>query len=249
MDSSAVNPELSNVVPLHSIVERRRDYQNRVRFECRKRGVPLRLGEEADTYFLVAKPLLDGLLAAMLLVMLSPLLLAIALLIKLQDGGPIFFVQSRTGHLGRRFPLIKFRTMVPGAEAAKSRIAHLNLHKDGSPDFKAAADPRITPVGRWLRAWSIDELPNLINVVRGELALVGPRPTSFDVSTYATRHLTRLAVRPGITGLWQVSGRALIGFDKRCELDEHYIRTAGFGADLALLARTGIAVLRRQGAL
>jgi lipopolysaccharide/colanic/teichoic acid biosynthesis glycosyltransferase len=100
-----------------------------------------------------------------------------------------------------------------------------------------------------LRAWSLDELPNLINVLRGELSLVGPRPTSFDVSTYASRHLTRLAVRPGITGLWQVSGRALIGFDRRCEMDEDYIRRAGLRFDLVLLVRTAGAVVRRHGAL
>jgi lipopolysaccharide/colanic/teichoic acid biosynthesis glycosyltransferase len=247
----------SNVVPLKrepeaapwSGPERRRDYEARVRYQCRLSAVPMRVGDEGDAYFLVLKPLFDALVAGMLLVLLAPLFVLVALAIKLQDGGPIFFVQSRTGTLGQRFPLLKFRTMVCDAERLKTSLAHLNLHRDGSPDFKAANDPRVTPVGRLLRAWSIDELPNLVNVLRGELSLVGPRPTSFDVSAYASRHLTRLAVRPGITGLWQVSGRALIGFDRRCELDEHYIRTAGLRVDLMLLARTAGAVLRRQGAL
>jgi lipopolysaccharide/colanic/teichoic acid biosynthesis glycosyltransferase len=209
----------------------------------------LRVSDHGDAYFLVLKPALDRLIAAILLVLLSPALLLIAMAIKLQDGGPVFFVQSRTGYLGQRFPLLKFRTMIPDAERAKLSVAHLNMHKDGSPDFKAANDPRVTRVGRVLRAWSLDELPNLVNVLRGELSLVGPRPTSFDVSSYASKHLTRLAVRPGITGLWQVSGRALIGFDRRCEMDEQYIRTASLRVDIALLSRTAGAVVRKQGAL
>jgi lipopolysaccharide/colanic/teichoic acid biosynthesis glycosyltransferase len=234
--------------PCYNGAERRRDYEERVRYQCRLAEVPLRTSDHGDVYFLVIKPTLDRVLAGILLIALAPFLLIVALAIKLQDGGPVFFVQSRTGYLGQRFPLLKFRTMVPDAEQAKASLAHLNLHR-GSPDFKAANDPRITPVGRMLRSWSLDELPNLVNVLRGELSLVGPRPTSFDVSTYASRHLTRLAVRPGITGLWQVSGRALIGFDRRCELDEAYIRQASLWTDLVLLARTAGAVLRRQGAL
>lgn len=234
--------------PAYTGAERRVDYEQRVRYQCRLAAVPLRVSEEGDVYFLMMKPAFDKLIAGLLLLALAPFLLLIALLIKLHDGGPVFFVQSRTGYLGERFPLLKFRTMIPDAERAKAALSHLNLHC-GSPDFKAANDPRITPVGRLLRSWSLDELPNLVNVLRGELSLVGPRPTSFDVSTYASRHLTRLAVRPGITGLWQVSGRALIGFDRRCELDEEYIRRASLRTDLMLLFRTAGAVLRRQGAL
>jgi lipopolysaccharide/colanic/teichoic acid biosynthesis glycosyltransferase len=234
--------------PSYTGAERRRDYEERVRYQCRLAAVPLRASDQGDVYFLVIKPAFDQLAAGLLLLALAPFLLLIAVAIKLQDGGPVFFVQSRTGYLGERFPLLKFRTMIPDAERAKAALAHLNLH-GGSPDFKAANDPRITPVGRMLRSWSLDELPNLVNVLRGELSLVGPRPTSFDVSTYASRHLTRLAVRPGITGLWQVSGRALIGFDRRCEMDEDYIRRASLRTDLALLFRTAGAVLRRQGAL
>ena len=229
--------------------DRRTDYEARVRYQCRIASVPLRVSEQGDVYFILVKPLLDKAIATVLLILLSPLLLLVALAIKLQDGGPILFVQSRTGYLGKRFPLFKFRTMIPDAEKAKASLAHLNLHQDGSPDFKAAKDPRVTPVGRLLRAWSLDELPNLLNVLRGELSLVGPRPTSFDVSTYASKHLTRLAVPPGITGLWQVSGRALIGFDRRCALDEEYILTASLRTDLHLLVRTAGAVVRRQGAL
>jgi lipopolysaccharide/colanic/teichoic acid biosynthesis glycosyltransferase len=234
--------------PAYTGAERRRDYEERVRYQCRMAAVPLRAGDQGDVYFLVIKPAFDQLVAALLLLALAPFLLLIAIAIKLQDGGPVIFVQSRTGYLGERFPLLKFRTMIRDAERAKAALAHLNLHS-GSPDFKAANDPRITPIGRLLRSWSLDELPNLVNVLRGELSLVGPRPTSFDVSTYASRHLTRLAVRPGITGLWQVSGRALIGFDRRCEMDEDYIRRASLRTDLLILFRTAGAVLRRQGAL
>lgn len=244
----AFKPHSPEMPQLWEGEERRRDYEVRVHYQCRLADVPLRRSANGDIYFLVVKPAFDALAAAMLLLILSPLLLLIALLVKLQDGGPVFFVQSRTGYLGRRFPLLKFRTMVPDAERAKAALAHLNLH-NGSPDFKAVDDPRVTPLGRLLRTWSLDELPNLVNVLRGELSLVGPRPTSFDVSTYASRHLVRLAVRPGITGLWQVSGRALIGFDRRCELDADYIRGASLWQDLTLLARTAGAVVRRQGAL
>jgi lipopolysaccharide/colanic/teichoic acid biosynthesis glycosyltransferase len=247
----------SNVVPIGGAAarplfpgpERRRDYEGRIVYQCRLSGVPLRRTDNADLYFMLVKPALDRAAAGLLLLVLSPLLVLIALLIKLQDGGPVFFVQSRTGYLGRRFPLLKFRTMVPDAERVKAELQHLNLHGDGSPDFKARDDPRVTRLGRWLRAWSLDELPNLVNVLRGELSLVGPRPTSFDVTTYASRHLTRLAVRPGITGLWQVSGRALVDFDRRCQLDESYVKSASLSVDTILLARTVGAVLRRQGAL
>jgi hypothetical protein len=130
--------ELRRGEPAPAFVERRRDYAGRVRFECRKAGVPLRIGEESDVYFLVVKPLFDAVVATLLLLLLAPLLIMIALLVKLQDGGPIFFVQNRTGYLGRRFPLIKFRTMIPGAEAAKADLRHINIHKDGSPPLSAA---------------------------------------------------------------------------------------------------------------
>jgi lipopolysaccharide/colanic/teichoic acid biosynthesis glycosyltransferase len=248
-DSTVVQFRPAGPAAAPDFVERRQDYQERVRYQCRLAAVPIRRGPDGDIYFLIVKPMFDITVAAVLLILLAPLLLLIAAAVKLQDGGPVFFVQSRTGYLGHRFPLLKFRTMIANADAAKASLAHLNLHTDGSPDFKIANDPRVTRLGHWLRAWSLDELPNLINVLRGELSLVGPRPTSFDVSTYASRHLTRLAVRPGITGLWQISGRALIGFDRRCDLDEEYIRTAGLRVDLLILARTAGAVVRRHGAL
>ena len=224
------------------------DYTWRVVAQCRAEDVPLRLSDDADFYFTTVKPAMDRAAAALLLVLCAPLMVLIALIIRMTDDGPIFFAQRRTGYLGRRFRLIKFRTMVPGAEQIRDQIRHLNIYGDATPDFKCKDDPRITRIGKLLRSTSLDELPNLINVVRGEMSLVGPRPTSFDVSTYSSCHLPRLAVRPGITGLWQVSGRADVDFDRRCELDKDYIRTASFAADTMILVRTVTAVLARDGA-
>ncbi len=197
----------------HTAGERRKDMSRRVRFEADIRGVPLFLEVRGHSYARNLKPVLDGALALVAIILLLPVFLAVALAIKLGDGGPIFFVQQRTGYLARRFPLFKFRTMVPNAEALKEALRKFNVHGDSSPDFKLIEDPRVTRVGRFLRKTSLDELPNLWNIVRGEMSFVGPRPTSFDAATYAMRHLPRLAVRPGLTGLWQVSGRANVDFD------------------------------------
>jgi lipopolysaccharide/colanic/teichoic acid biosynthesis glycosyltransferase len=220
----------------------------RVAAQARAAGVPLRLTEDRNLYFTVVKPLFDRAAAALMLLILSPLMLTIALLIKLSDGGPVFFAQPRTGHMAGRFRMLKFRTMVPGAEHIRASIRHMNMYGESSHDFKAKDDPRITRLGRHLRSTSLDELPNLINVLRGEMSLVGPRPTSFDAATYAPGQLSRLAVKPGITGLWQVSGRASIDFARRCDLDLDYIRTASAWSDFKLLLMTVGAVIRRSGA-
>lgn len=228
--------------------ERRRDLGRRVRFECDMRGVPLPLEFRAPNYARRLKPLFDRLLALAALVVLSPVLVAVAIAIRLGDGGPVMFVQQRTGYLGRRFPLYKFRTMVTDAELLKEALRSRNVHGAGSPDFKLIDDPRITRVGRFLRRTSLDELPNLWNIVRGEMSFVGPRPTSFDAGTYAMRHLPRLAVRPGLTGLWQVSGRANVGFDERTEMDIAYIRALSPQQDLSLVLKTVSAVRKADGA-
>lgn len=165
--------------------------------------------------------------ALILLLLLAPVLLAIALLIKWHSPGPVFFVQQRTGYRGRRFGMIKFRTMVANAEALKESLRHLNKHGANSVDFKIDNDPRVTPIGRWLRQTSLDELPNLINVVLGDMRLVGPRPTSFNASRYHRHHLGRLSTYPGMTGLWQISGRSDVDFDDRVTLDMQYIRQQG----------------------
>lgn len=228
--------------------ERRSDMARRVRFECDMRGVPLHLEMRRGSYAKRLKPVLDGAVALAALVFLAPVLLLVALAIKLDDGGPVFFIQLRTGYLGRRFRLYKFRTMVVDAEALKERLRAYNVHAADSPDFKLVNDPRVTRLGRFLRKSSIDELPNLLNVLRGDMALVGPRPTSFDASTYRMPHLPRLAVKPGLTGLWQVSGRANIDFDQRAEMDMRYIRSLSARQDLGIIVKTVGAVKKGDGA-
>jgi lipopolysaccharide/colanic/teichoic acid biosynthesis glycosyltransferase len=195
--------------------------------------------------YLVTKRSLDLVLGSLLLLVAVPVLLACALAVRLDSPGPAFFGQLRTGRNGRRFRMYKFRTMLENAEELKASLAHLNVLPP--PDFKIPNDPRITRVGRFLRATSLDELPQLINVVKGDMSLVGPRPTSFAPSTYKVWHTHRLDVPPGLTGLWQVEGRAAMSFDERLRLDVAYIRHASLLYDLRLLARTAGAVVRRSG--
>ncbi|WP_156842005.1 sugar transferase [Novosphingobium aquimarinum] len=217
-------------------------------FSCDLQAVPLPLAYRRSFYPRVVKPAVGAAIAVVMLTLLAPLMVAIALLIKLDDGGPVFFRQKRTGYLGRRFGMFKFRTMVPDAEAMKERLRQLNQHGADAIDFKIKDDPRITRMGRFLRKTSLDELPNLFNVVIGDMALVGPRPTSFHPQEYRENHLPRLAVKPGITGLWQVSGRANIDFDARSALDIRYVRWQSLGTDVTLLLRTVRAVLKGNGA-
>lgn len=231
-----------------STQDRRRDWQRRVQFECDIRSVPLPLEYRRSFYPRVVKPMLERGMAAFLLVLFSPVMLLVALAIRLSDGGDVLFTQERTGYLGKRFKLYKFRTMVPNAEELKKELLELNEHAPDSPDFKLRHDPRVTRLGRFLRKTSIDELPNLINVVKGDMNLVGPRPTSFDVRTYRMEHYPRLAVKPGITGLWQVSGRADVDFDERSELDVAYIRQLSLKSDMDLIRRTVTAVRSGKGA-
>jgi lipopolysaccharide/colanic/teichoic acid biosynthesis glycosyltransferase len=140
----------------------------------------------------------------------------------------------------------KFRTMVANAEELKAELAHLNILPP--PDFKIPNDPRITRVGRFLRATSLDELPQLFNVLRGDMSIVGPRPTSFPASSYELWHTQRLDVAPGMTGLWQLEGRNATTFDERLRLDVKYIRQMSLSQDLRLMVRTVGAVVRRDGA-
>ena len=170
----------------------------------------------------------------------------IALAIYLDDPGPIFFRQQRTGKGGKRFGMFKFRTMVKNAEELKVKYAHLNEHT--WPDFKITNDPRVTRVGAFLRKTSLDELPQLLNVLKGDMSLVGPRPTSFAASTYSLWHTERLEVIPGITGLWQISGRKELDFDDRLRLDIEYIRRQSFWFDIQILIGTVLAVIQRRGA-
>jgi lipopolysaccharide/colanic/teichoic acid biosynthesis glycosyltransferase len=168
------------------------------------------------------------------------------LAIRLESPGPAMFRQERTGKGGRRFRMYKLRTMVPNAEELKARYMHLNEHK--YPDFKITNDPRVTRCGRFLRKTSLDELPQVFNVIKGDMSLVGPRPTSFRAETYRLWHTARLEVKPGLTGLWQVSGRANLDFDDRLRLDIAYIRKRSLRLDLQILLRTFTAVLTTRGA-
>lgn len=189
---------------------------------------------------------LDVACCVLLLPFALPLMGLCAALIWLEDRGPVLYRQLRTGRRGRRFIMYKFRTMVPNAEALKHKYAHLN--QLSFPDFKIPKDPRITFVGRVLRKTSLDELPQLFNVLRGEMSLVGPRPTSFSADTYALRHTERLEVLPGITGLWQVSGRSDVDFDERLRMDVEYIQNQSLWLDVSILLRTVGALIHRKGA-
>jgi lipopolysaccharide/colanic/teichoic acid biosynthesis glycosyltransferase len=200
----------------------------------------------ATQRYLVSKRVIDVVVCLLLLVVVIPALAACALAIALDSAGPIFFAQERTGRDGRRFRMLKLRTMVADAEERKAALAHLNTLPP--PDFKIPNDPRITRVGRFLRATSLDELPQLFNVLRGDMSLVGPRPTSFSADSYDLWHTHRLDVAPGITGLWQIEGRNVTTFDERLRLDVQYIRRRSLWFDLQLLARTVLVVLRRSGA-
>ncbi|POA18284.1 sugar transferase [Pseudomonas sp. FW300-N1A1] len=186
--------------------------------------------------------------ALVLLVLLSPLLLALALAIRLSSPGPVLFVQKRTGYRGRLFGMYKFRTMVANAEDLKESLRHLNKHGADAIDFKIDKDPRITAIGGFLRRSSLDELPNLINVLSGDMRLVGPRPTSFNTYRYKDSHLARLSIYPGMTGLWQISGRSNIDFDQRVELDLSYIANQSLLLDLKILLKTPFKVFSGHGA-
>jgi lipopolysaccharide/colanic/teichoic acid biosynthesis glycosyltransferase len=190
---------------------------------------------------------LDVVLAGALLVATSPLLLAAIVAVKATSRGPALFRQVRVGRGGRLFTMLKVRTMVADAEQRREALLHLN-EADG-PLFKIAADPRVTRVGRVLRKLSIDELPQLINVIRGDMSLVGPRPAlPSEVDAWHPELHGRLQVRPGITGLWQVSGRSDCTFDDYARYDLEYVATWTISTDLAILARTVPHVLSARGA-
>lgn len=181
--------------------------------------------------------------------LLSPLVVVLALFVKLDSPGPMFFSHTRLGIGGKRFRMYKLRTMRDGADAEKASMAHLN-QSDDSRLFKIRSDPRVTRFGRTIRRWSLDEIPQLYNVLIGDMSLVGPRPFfEADLSNYEAHHFTRLAVRPGLTGLWQVSGRSeILDFEEVVRLDREYIDTWSFALDVRILGRTIPAVVNRYGA-
>lgn len=194
-----------------------------------------------------ATRILDILGSGIGLVLLAVPLLIVVSAIRLESRGPALFRQQRVGRDGRHFTLYKFRSMYTDAEAR--RAALLAQSDRAGICFKSRNDPRITRVGRWLRRTSVDELPQLLNVLLGDMALVGPRPAlPSEVSAYPARALGRLRARPGITGLWQISGRADIGFDKMIDLDLAYVRGRSLALDLMILSLTVRAVLQGRGA-
>jgi exopolysaccharide biosynthesis polyprenyl glycosylphosphotransferase len=201
-----------------------------------------------DDYRLLAKRAFDLVAGALILVAAGPVMLAAALAVKLTSPGPVLFVQERYGLNKRRFRMYKFRSMVVDAEARLSELEHLN-EKQG-PIFKIRNDPRLTLVGSLLRKTSIDELPQLFNVLKGDMSLVGPRPMSLrDVGLFSEAWLMRrFSVRPGITGLWQVSGRSNLAFEDWVALDLKYIDEWSLTLDFDILARTVPVVLRGTGA-
>ncbi len=198
---------------------------------------------------LISKRIVDLLVSGILIVLLSPILLLIAIAIRLDSPGSPFFFQERAGLGGKRFRMIKFRTMREGADFEKKQLAHLNQTGD-SRLFKIKDDPRTTRLGAFLRRWSLDELPQLFNVFIGEMSLIGPRPFfEADFQQYEDHHFRRLDAKPGITGLWQVSGRSeVLDFEDVVYLDRQYIEQWSFWLDMSILFRTIPAVLGRTGA-
>jgi lipopolysaccharide/colanic/teichoic acid biosynthesis glycosyltransferase len=180
-------------------------------------------------------------------VVISPLLLLIALAIKLQDGGPVIFRQTRVGRGGEMFTMLKFRSMVTDAEARKQELEALN--EGNGALFKMSEDPRITRLGRFLRAYSLDELPQLFNVLGGSMSLVGPRPhLAEEIARMPREAVRRSLVTPGLTGLWQISGRSTLGVEDSIRLDLRYVENWSLGLDLLIMLKTASAVLARRGA-
>ncbi len=201
------------------------------------------------------KPIFDRIVALLALIALSPVLLAIALAVRLDSPGPIIYRQKRVGQGGRVFTMYKFRTMVDGAEDTPHRAAFerffraRSLDETGARTFKLEGDPRVTRVGRLLRATSLDELPQLLNVLGGTMSLVGPRPPiPYETELYEPRHWRRLDVRPGITGPWQATARSQVPFEDMVAMDLDYIVRRSFLLDLKILLLTVGVVLTRKGA-
>jgi exopolysaccharide biosynthesis polyprenyl glycosylphosphotransferase len=200
----------------------------------------------------------DFLISLIALIVVSPLMLVIALVIKRTDKGPVFFVQERLGKDGRPFKFYKFRSMKHNSDDAIHRqFAAMFINgdedgcsatNDGEKLFKMKTDPRITPIGGWLRKTSLDELPQLFNILRGEMSLVGPRPPiAYEIENYQPWHMERLKAVPGLTGLWQVSGRSNVSFDDMVRMDVNYINQWSLWKDVGIILKTVPVVLRGTG--
>lgn len=214
-------------------------------------ALPSSCGRMRRTVARAAKLVFDMLAACAVILALSPLFLAIACLVKL-DGGPVFYVHRRVGAGGRMFSCFKFRSMATDGDEILQRLLRVEPHAatEWRATRKLRRDPRVTPIGRFLRSTSIDEFPQLINVLRGEMSLVGPRPiVSEEVPRYGSNIHYYYMTRPGITGLWQVSGRSETSYAERVELDTSYVRNWSLAQDAAILLRTLPEVMRRRGAV
>ena len=196
----------------------------------------------------IAKRALDLIVGGLLLVLSAPFLLFVAVVIKVTSRGPVLYRQCRLGMHGTEFTILKFRSMHENAENHRDAFLDQNEQDGGGVLFKIRRDPRVTPVGRWLRQFSIDELPQLIHVVSGKMSLVGPRPYATIDSTYTGSARRRLLVRPGLTGLWQISGRSELTWEDAVRLDLYYVENWSLGLDLSIIGRTIFAVLARRGA-
>ena len=199
-----------------------------------------------DRYYDSFKRGLDIILCLMMLPFVLVLISLLAVLVLIDSPGKPIYTQWRTGKNGRRFPMYKLRTMVRNAEELKQKYAEKN--ELVWPDFKLKDDPRVTRIGHILRKTSLDELPQVLNVLKGDMSFIGPRPTSFPASTYALWQTQRLDTKPGLSGLWQVKGRAALLFDERCRLEIHYVQQPCLLTDLELIWETAASVLQRKGA-
>ena len=217
------------------------------------RTVPREAAE--PTWQAVLRRSADIIIGGGLVLVLAPVLLLVALAVRLDSQGPALFRQRRVGHEEREFTLFKFRSMRVDADPRGHREYVTSLIQGNESNggrenlYKLAVDDRITPVGRWIRRWSLDELPQLFNVVTGDMTLVGPRPAiPYEVAEYPSWYLQRFAVKPGLTGLWQVSGRSERTYEEMVRLDIDYAKRRSLGLDLSILLKTPWVVLSRKGA-
>lgn len=202
---------------------------------------------ESRLFYRICKRFMDVVCSAAALAVLSPIFLAVAVAIKLEDKGPVIFTQNRTGKDGRVFRMYKFRSMYVDAEKRRSELLARN-EADG-PLFKIADDPRVTKVGRFIRRTSIDELPQLVNILKGEMSIVGPRPlVTYEQNQCTEYQAQRLLVKPGLTCIWQVSGRSDTSFDELIEMDLEYIRNQSLWLDIKLILKTVVVVFTHKGA-
>ena len=202
---------------------------------------------ESRLFYHICKRIMDVVCSAAALAVLSPIFLAVAVAIKLEDKGPVIFTQNRTGKVGKVFRMYKFRSMYVDAEKRRSELLARN-EADG-PLFKIADDPRVTKVGRFIRRTSIDELPQLVNILKGEMSIVGPRPlVTYEQNQCTEYQAQRLLVKPGLTCIWQVSGRSDTSFDELIEMDLEYIRNQSLWLDIKLILKTVVVVFTHKGA-